>query len=340
MALLRHDALYGIILRGEAFRGTDTATKVAQITADKAAARASSSEGPPADSLRGCSASDDALRMQLCSTNALIDKVIRPLVRELSATVHVALTECSRSEGCPLVSSTLQPMLERERGVHIIGRTLQCRSRSQSDGLRRAVVTFIEGAEARGLALDRYAFVLLARHDFERRTLPVTQWRGDFGMFNFVASTRVACGTMAPLASVGTRPRARDDFVQDRLHLMPGRMLAAWAARVPGAAPRCFSVSAAWDRTDTAPSGHGCLNATRAALGAEHVATDLEIFPCSAPAPQGPATPDRRGGALLGDEWRFAPVCSPMLRPEWSLPRALRLLRGAGSGHDETRRAA
>ena len=319
IAALPHNSLCGVIIRGEAF--IDDTLIAKQALSDKHGLAEERRNGGGSggnlwmDSVRGCSSSLIAQRSQLCGVQSLLDKVVRPLANDLGNTVHISLAECSRRKGCPLVESTLLPLLEHAGpSIRLISTQTQCRSRSQLDGFHRAIATFARGARDVGRTLSDYALVVIVRADFEwrRQVLPMTQWSGDFSRFNFIQRAR-ECG------SISTSPVASQRFVQDRMHLMPGAMLEEWDKRVLGAEPGCFGGPNGVDQaTGQSESGHGCAAVAAKSFGADRLG-EVYNFPCyrvdhsrhdGRGRPMNVVAPER--------SWRMTPHCVRLAPPgEW-----------------------
>ena len=137
----------------------------------------------------------------------------------------------------------------------------------------------------------------------------MTQWSGDFSMFNFIQRAR-ECG------SISTSPVASQRFVQDRMHLMPGAMLEEWDKRVLGAEPGCFGGPNGVDQaTGQSESGHGCAAVAAKSFGADRLG-EVYNFPCyrvdhsrhdGRGRPMNVVAPER--------SWRMTPHCVRLAAP-------------------------
>lgn len=302
------NGLVGIILRGEAYRNHDASSFMA------------SQSLAHDDSRSSCVPTIDATRLQMCATTALLDKVVRPLVRDLGNTIHLSLVECSRRLGCPLVERTLLPLLQHEPGVHLVGNRTRCRSRTQSENLRFAVTAFMDGSLGHGVKLRDYQLVLILRHDMSVRDGPITHWTGDFGRFNFMIRR---CRWQKH-----TDDKNGPTFMIDSAHALPGRYLRRWVEGAIGH-DGCFGQGV--DPTRGHPHGHYCREVTSAALGGDDRVGTLQVFPCEQLTEA--AVKANMNSVFRSDPWPYKWLCVPSFAIDWhaeATAAALRTLRGAG----------
>ena len=315
---LPRESLVGLILRGEAYRDTYDRSQIARMH-ERMKPLVSSD-----DSTTSCVPTLDTQRVQMCSTTAIIEKVIRPLTQDLGNTIHLAATECSRRAGCPLFERRMLPMLRSERGVQLIGNLTRCRSRTQSEGVRLALQTFIDGAAARRVRLSDYRLVLMLRHDDMKRDSAITEWTGDFRKFNFAARR-------CPWQSARDKNNVRKaNFVSDNMQLIPGRYLRRWVQAALGR-DGCFGQGI--DPKVGMPHGHYCKEATRAVLGGADRVGEVTTMAC--PFTQTALDADRNV-LIKSDTWPARSLCFPYhvygSMVKWSSEEVVAALRHPPSG--------